>query len=320
MMNIIDHKSKLISNSAYYESKNPKMTFEQLIMLQAIVVEGTFRGAAQRLHKSQSALSHALKKLEDEVGFAIFSRDQYRPQLTPAGDVFYKHAAPVLQTMHQLKLVAKQLEQHQEPEITLTLTATCPIKTILGIVHQLNQTYPATHIKLLSEMMGGPLERLMQGDADVMIATMDKVPTEQVEAFPFTEISIIPVAYRRHPLVQHNTLIPIDTLQTYNQIIVTDSSQQSSYAQSRDVLSGGKSWSVTDFQTKKEILLANMGWGGMPEHLIRDELQQGILIPLDIENFPIRRSTLYAIRRNDRSIGLVGQALWAALASMRKMR
>ena len=42
------------------------MTYEQLIVLQAIVTEGTFRGAAERLNKSQSAISHMLKKLETE--------------------------------------------------------------------------------------------------------------------------------------------------------------------------------------------------------------------------------------------------------------
>lgn len=64
------------------------MTYEQLIVLHAIVTEGTFRGAAERLHKSQSAISHMLKKLEAEIDMVLLSREAYRPKLTPAGESF----------------------------------------------------------------------------------------------------------------------------------------------------------------------------------------------------------------------------------------
>ena len=58
------------------------MTLEQLVVLNAIVEQGTFRGAAEHLNKAQSAISHMLKKLEDELGFAVLSRENYRPELT----------------------------------------------------------------------------------------------------------------------------------------------------------------------------------------------------------------------------------------------
>ena len=61
------------------------MTFEQLRVLNAIVTEGTFRGAAEKLYKSQPAISNMIKKLEDECGITLFSREQYRPELTEHG-------------------------------------------------------------------------------------------------------------------------------------------------------------------------------------------------------------------------------------------
>ena len=75
------------------------MTYEQLVVLHAIVTEGTFRGAAERLNKSQSAVSHMLKKLETEVEIILLSREEYRPTLTPEGKVFYRQATRVMQQM-----------------------------------------------------------------------------------------------------------------------------------------------------------------------------------------------------------------------------
>jgi DNA-binding transcriptional LysR family regulator len=47
------------------------MTLEQLQCLRAIVEEGSFRAAASKLHKAQSAISYAIRLLEEEFGFEL---------------------------------------------------------------------------------------------------------------------------------------------------------------------------------------------------------------------------------------------------------
>ncbi len=49
------------------------MTLEQLKVLCAIVDEGGFRAAAETLHRSQSAISIAIRKLEEELDLSLFS-------------------------------------------------------------------------------------------------------------------------------------------------------------------------------------------------------------------------------------------------------
>ena len=86
------------------------MTYEQLVVLHAIVAQGTFRGAAEQLNKSQSAISHMLKKLEDEIDITLLSREEYRPKLTSKGEVFYRQATRVMQQMQQLGQYRKILK------------------------------------------------------------------------------------------------------------------------------------------------------------------------------------------------------------------
>jgi DNA-binding transcriptional LysR family regulator len=81
------------------------------------------------------------------------------------------------------------------------------------------------------------------------------------------------------------------------------------------LLPGGLRWTVSDFAAKKEILLAQMGWGGMPAHMIRGELKNGELIPLSIESYPPRQSHLFQIRKRDRDVGIVAQSIWDHLTN-----
>ena len=294
------------------------MTYEQLLVLDAIVTEGTFRGAAERLHKSQSAISHTLKKLEDEINTTLLSREEYRPKLTSAGEVFYRQATRVLQQMQILRDTVKSLSSQQEAQVSLTISATYPIQALLKTLDKATEKYPMTHIKLSTETMGGPIERLLNEEADIIIASLDGVPIEQVEAVEFKSVNIIPVAHPDYGPAQHSNMNTITDMQSYTQVVVAGSSSHA-FSQSRDILPGGLRWTVSDFAAKKAVLMAQMGWGGMPEYLIEKELKNGKLVKLNVEGFPIRHSQLYLIRMRNRNTGIVAQYIWDALIAF-KMR
>jgi DNA-binding transcriptional LysR family regulator len=293
------------------ESRN--MTLDQLVALDAIVASGTFRGAADRLNKAQSAVSHQIKKLEDELGFDLFLRDAYRPKLSPEGEVFFREVTRVLEQVHGLKTVAAGLRSEQEPMISIAMTATMSLDPILNILGDVGRAFPGTHIKLVTEMMGGPLARLMKGDADLIIAGLDGVPIDEVETLLVGSITIQPVASPGFPAADRSGVKSRREMQSYTQIIVSGTGGKD-YDQSRDLLSGGQRWTVSDFQAKKSIIKAGLGWGGIPEHLMPAELAAGELVPLAVEGYPPRHTEIFAIRRRDRPMGKVMSSIWERLA------
>ena len=289
------------------------ITYEQLVVLHAIVTEGTFRGAAERLNKSQSAVSHMLKKLETQIDIVLLSREEYRPTLTPAGEVFFRQATRVMQQMKELHIVAKNLNARQEPEVFLAVTATFPLKPVLEVIGTIRDRFPATNIRLSRESMGGPIERLLRNDADIIIATMDGVPVDQVEALSFAQVTIVPVAHPDFEPARSSHMKTISEMQSYTQVVVADSSS-GEFAQSRDLLPGGLRWTVSDFAAKKEILLAKLGWGGIPTHMIEDELARGALVALNVEGYEKRQSQLFQMRKRDTDVGIVAQSIWEKLS------
>ncbi len=288
------------------------MTLDQLVALDAIVATGTFRAAADRLNKAQSAVSHQIRKLEDELGFALLSRDAYRPSMTSEGEVFYRETVRVLEQVRGLKAVAAGLRSEQEPMISVAITATMALDPILTLLGSINRDYPGTNIHVASEMMGGPLARLMEGSADLIFAGLQDVPVDEVETLPFGSITIRPVASADFPAAQNPGLHSRREMQGYTQVIVSGTGGKG-FDQSRDVISGGQHWSVSDFEAKKSIIKSGLGWGGIPEHMMQDELASGALVPLTVDGFPPRHTEIFAIRRRDQPMGKVMTAIWASI-------
>lgn len=291
------------------------MTLEQLRCLHMIISEGTFHGAAKRLNKSQPALSHMIKKLEDELGFPLLSRENYRPALTKKGTVFHNKALKLLEEAKELKELSLQLSSDQEAEVHLAINATCPLKPLLSKIDNIRKVYPHTHIRLSIESMGGPIEMLMEEKADLAIATMDGVHIDTVRATPYQDIQILPVCHYEYPLASFTKQLLAKDLSDFPQIIVADRASKP-YEQSRDVLRHGKKWTVSNFAAKKDIILSQLGWGGLPHHMIETELQSGLLKILDIEDFPIRHSKLMLMQKRDMVLGPVGHALWQEISDV----
>ncbi len=95
------------------------------------------------------------------------------------------------------------------------------------------------------------------------------------------------------------------------QVVVRDSSQRSYPQPSFGILAAGRHWKVNDHLTKKQLILAGLGWGRLHQHLIVDELAAGRLLPLNIDNYPgVLDIEIRAVRRLGEPVGPVAAALW----------
>lgn len=288
------------------------MTLDQLLSMDAIVATGTFRGASERVNKAQSAISHQIRKLEEELQFRLFSRDSYRPTLTSEGEVFYREAVRVLDQVRALKSTAHGLRSSQEPVVRIAMTATMSISPFLKLFGEIGDRYPSTQIRVAAEMMGGPLARLMGGEADLTLAGLQGVPLDEVETVPVGSVTIRPVAHRDFPASRLSGVRTRQQMQSYTQVVVSGTGGEE-FDQSRDVLAGGRRWTVSDFETKKAAIMAGLGWGGMPVHMTEAEIASGELVSLSVESFPPRHTEIFAIRSRDQTMGRVMSEIWEAL-------
>ena len=84
------------------------MKFSQLRAVVAVADHGSFSEAALELQLSQSAISHAIATLEEELGVPLFSRGRHGAVLTPAGEQVVHHARQALQHLELMQQAANR--------------------------------------------------------------------------------------------------------------------------------------------------------------------------------------------------------------------
>lgn len=288
------------------------MTLDQLRILVAIVDAGSFLAAAEMLHRTQPTISAAMKRLEQELGVSILDRSQYRAQLTPAGHRIYEKARGIIEKADELETLSHHLASGEEPRVAITLESSYPITAVIQLLQRWERQFPQTQFDLTVENVFGALDRLLTGHADIGIFPwLDEV--SDVESFHLADAEMVVVAAPHFPPVGKAASLTLDDLRPYVQIVVHDSSSIPN-SRSLGLLSGARYWYVNDQHTKRELILAGMGWGSMHTHLIEEDLAAGRLVPIQISQYSTHRQLeIRAARRIGESVGPVAAQLWQDL-------
>lgn len=288
------------------------MTHDQLAAFAAVATEGTFTLAARRLHKSQSAISKLVRNLEAELGVELFNRSEYRATLTDAGQTLLERALSVLDQVRELESLGRALAGTHEPIVRLAIDAITPLGRVLDVLRAAGREFPRVRLELSTEHMGGAVEALEEARVDIAVTSRAQVDPRVLEVEPFAHVAIAAVAHKDHPVARARGPVPASVLRAHPQIVLSDSARKN-LGPSINVIEAGLRWNVSDVAAKKEIILAGMGWGGLPRHGIARELARGTLVELSVREFRANSIALFLVRRRDHAAGVVARALWAGL-------
>ncbi len=95
------------------------MELSQLEVFLAVAREHRFSRAAEKLHRTQSAVSQTIRKLEDELGEALFDRSSREGVLTDAGQVLYEYAERLLNLRHDAHESLTELRELQKGKLVI---------------------------------------------------------------------------------------------------------------------------------------------------------------------------------------------------------
>src|SRR5215469_8396544 len=112
------------------------VTVHQLLCFDAVVTEGSFQAAAEKIRRAQPSVSLAVKNLESQVGLSLLDRSGYRVTLTEAGRSFHERTRLFLQELEALKNHARQLAMGEEAELTVVIGDLCPLPQTLALLRR----------------------------------------------------------------------------------------------------------------------------------------------------------------------------------------
>jgi DNA-binding transcriptional LysR family regulator len=270
--------------------------------LEAVVRYGGFSRAAEHLHRVQSAVSHQVANLEKQLGIRLLNRDDYRVQLTPAGEAVLAEARRLLSQAERLRSIARQFSQGWEPQLLVVVDGILPLDPALAALRTLVQEQVPTRIQVCVEFLRGVQRRFERDNGDLMLVA-DHISDAYLHEEALPQMDCVLCVGKSHPLARPAS-VSLAELQDHVELSVQHSSEEQ--AEDRHLMGCERRVYLPSFHTKREALLMGVGFGWMPLHIIRTELRRGLLRELRYVGGSRYRFTPRLVYRADTPLGPAG--------------
>ncbi|TCP12496.1 DNA-binding transcriptional LysR family regulator [Crenobacter luteus] len=289
--------------------KLPRTAAEQWRILQAVVEAGGFAQAAKALHRSQSAVSYAVARLQEQLGVPLLEPQGRRMVLTGAGAALLRDAIPLVDSLTRLEERARALTQGWEAEVRLAVDSLFPTEPLLSALSAFAGHCATTRLQLIEVVMSGADDALYAGQAELVVG--NRVPAGFLGDW-LLDAEFVAVAAPCHPLFALGRTIAQDDLAAHTQVVVRDSGTR----EPRDEgwLGARQRWTVGNTETSIATVEAGLAFAWLPRHRIAAQLADGRLAPLPLASGRLRHSALYLIYADADAAGPATRELGGQLA------
>lgn len=277
------------------------ITLDQLRAFIAVVEEGSFSAAARKLQRVQSAVSTTMANLESQLGVSLWDRSTKVATLTEQGHAVLAAAHRVCNEVDALRKLTAGMVSGLEASVSLCVDMLCPTSALVDLCQDFAEKFPAVDLRVDTQTMSAVSARVLDDTATLgVVSPRGLVPG--LESRVLAPIRMIPVVAPNHPLASHPGSIPTPLLSDFIQIVLSE--RHETGVPDQAVLSP-RTWRVADLHTKHAMLRGGLGWGNLPEHMVRDDLRAGRLVAVRLLAWGEDEHKLYlsAVYRSDRAMG-----------------
>lgn len=249
----------------------------------AVVDSGGFAAAARKLGRAQSAITYAIRALEEQTGLILFDRAHYRPQLTDAGRALLPRARLLIEDFDDFEVHARGFAHGVEAAVSLVVNEFVDRQPLLRALDSLRNAYPSVAVRLACKPFGEDVDMVRSGHAMLGVVAAIAPLGVEFEARQLAEQTLVAVAAPAHPLAAVSGPIGLAHLRGQMQIVWT---RDTATIDNADLgVHALDAWHVTDLNVKLQLLRAGIGWGSLPDHMVRDDVAAGRLRVLEMESW-----------------------------------
>ncbi|KUO49913.1 MAG: hypothetical protein APF76_01690 [Desulfitibacter sp. BRH_c19] len=183
------------------------MTLLQLEILKTVVETGSFTKAGEVLSLSQSAVSHAIASLEEELEISLLHRSRTGVTLTYAGEQLIINIRAVLNHTRQIEYKAAKIIGHEIGKIRVGSFLTASTELFPGMVKQFKSIYPKIEVELFEGGYDDITEWISSGVVDIGFVILPNKSFDIVSVISDEYVVILP---QGHPLEDRDTIELID--------------------------------------------------------------------------------------------------------------
>lgn len=288
--------------------KNPRVSLEQWLAFKTVVDCGSYAMAAQTLNKSQSSISYAIARLNEQLPQPVLILDGRKAVMTDAGQVLYRHAEQLLNQASQAEAIASSLALGFESEVAIAVDVLVEVGSLVCAFEEFSQEFPHTRIRVLETSLSGTTEALLEKTADLVIGT--KTPPG-FQSRPLLQVKMIPVAAPGHPLVKNREDVSELELRSIRQVVLRDTG--TFREQDSGWLQADQRWTVSHFSTSIKLLRSGLVFAFLPQNWIEQELAEGSLQRIPLAPSMDRLLQVHMMLADNQAAGPATKALYETI-------
>jgi DNA-binding transcriptional LysR family regulator len=231
----------------------------------------------------------------------LFERNGRVPALTEAGRALLADARRIGLLVDEMRARASGLRRGLEAEVALAVDVLFPTCTLVEVLRDFAAEFPTVSLRLCVEALGGVAQRVLDRAAGFGVGGRVTAACPELGWRRIGEVVLVPVAPPSHALAAIADPIPQAAVRDQLQLVLTDRTR---LTEGQDFgVHALRTWRLGDLGAKHAMLLAGVGWGNMPEHMVADDLAAGRLVRLKLEDATEYRFELGLVSRTDHPPG-----------------
>ena len=273
----------------------------QLLAFAALARLGSFTQAAHELHLTQSAISHAIKALEEQAGCRLFERAGRRVTLTQAGEQLQRHVEKFLTEMKVARNGLEELSRWGHGRLRIGASTTACQYILPNVLREFKQSFPKCVISIEPGDHGQQMELLQQNRIDLALM-LEPEGLKELAFVPLFEDEMRFLLSPVHPWVRAGRMqranFAEQTLILYNQTSYTFRLVKEYFR--TEELPLANFLELGSMEAIKELAKVGLGIGVQAPWVARAELQVGALVSLPLGKRKLRRKWGVAYLRGRR--------------------
>jgi LysR family transcriptional regulator, low CO2-responsive transcriptional regulator len=263
----------------------------QLLAFATLARLGSFTGAAKELFLTQSAVSHAIKALETELGVRLFDRLGKKAHLTQAGEQLLQHADRILVEMDQARQGLEQLQNWGHGRLRVGASSTACQYLLPNVLREFRQSFPTCTVKIQPGDGPALVEALRANQIDLAIL-LRPMGREELEFHDLFMDEMQFLVSPLHPWAQKG-YVPRSTLHQETFILYSKTSytfQLVSDYFAREGVTLQQFMELGNIEAIKELVKIGLGVAVLAPWVARKELAEQSLLAFPMGSRRLRRT------------------------------
>ena len=274
------------------------MELTQLEFFVSVVEEGSFSKAADRVFRTQPAVSISIRRLEQELGVPVFDRSQKTPTLTEAGELIYDYAKRMLTLRNEAQGVVQELRALERGRVRIGANESTSLYLLPHVILEFRRKHPQVKVEIYRHVSEALPREVLDRNVDFAVLAFQPVDNE-LKCFPILKDELVLILSPNHPLANRESVsikeLGSEPFLAHNVKTASRQKVLEAFAQHHTPLN--ITLELATVETIKRFVQLEVGLAFVPRMCVADELDRGTIATVPVHGLSYRRILWVTHRR-----------------------